>query len=178
MTDIYQTALRPLDCDGRAMKPLDLVIIKEVPEHYWADPDCSELKSFEGCYGLITYPTDGVESQPYYLGNKNHPGWVSGDGTKVNVLARRVRHTEVVSWDLWAPSNCLEKIPFNSLIMNIFAEYPWQMKSEDGPGSILFIREGVPEFDYIKRLVNTSRRVLDKAHAAAMAVLNSEADID
>jgi hypothetical protein len=173
MDNLYHTDLRPLDCNGVPMKPLDLVVINEIPEHYWLDPDFATLRKYGGCYGLITYSNDGgIEYPPYFLGNRQHPGWVSGDGGVVNVLSHRVTdERDVATGEFWIPPTSLRKIPFNSLIMNIFVEYPWQMGEEDGPGSTFFVREGIPEYEHIKRILETPRAVLEAAHQAAMAVL-------
>jgi hypothetical protein len=175
MANLYHTDLRPLDYNGSPMKPLDLVVINEVPKHYWEEPEVADLKKFVGLYGLITYANDGEsEYSPYFRGNKQHPGWVSGDGGVVNVLSHRITEEhDVMTCEFWIPPTSLRKIPFNSLIMNIFVEYPWQMGEVDGPSSTFFVREGIPEYEHIKRILETPLAVLEAAHQAAMAVLDT-----
>lgn len=172
MTNMYHTNLMPLDSRGATLKPLDIVIINSVPSHYWVDHEFSHLKDFEGSYGLITYAGDGVEVEPYFNGDKNHPGWVSANGSVVHVLSRRAVGDEIITWDFWIPPGNLKKLPFNTMIMNIFVEYPWQMRCDDGPGSILFIRKGLKEFDFIKIICEAPLDLLEKAHSAAMEILD------
>ena len=175
MIDLYHTSLRPGDCNGITLKPLDLVVINRLPEHYWQDPIFANLSEFSGCYGLITYSSEGAEGvteyQPYFRGNKEHPGWVSGDGSVVNVLSRRISGESVVSCEFWIPPVDLRKIPFNCLIMNVFAEYPWQMAESAGPSSRFFVKRGMPEYDYIKMILQRPHSTLEAAHKAAMTIL-------
>ncbi len=174
---MYHTNKRPRDKNGNTLKPLDLVILGDIPEHYWVDPGFSSLKKYKGCYGLITYEDrDGIVYNPYYLGDKNHPGWVNSEGSVVNVLTRRIDmdNEAVASWQFWLPPETLQKIPYNALIMNIFAEYPWQMKEENGPSDYLFIRKGVEEYQYIKKIMETPYKKLVAAHDAAMNILDSK----
>jgi hypothetical protein len=175
MDNFYHTDLRPLDCNGSPLKPLDLVVINEVPKHYWKEPEVAHLKKCAGNYGLITYSSEyGEEIQPYILGNKRHPGWVNGDCGVVCVMAHLITDEhDVMTCEFWIPPTSLRKIPFNSLIMNIFVEYPWQMGEVDGPSSTFFVRKGIPEYEHIKRIMETPLAVLEAAHQAAMAVLDT-----
>lgn len=168
---MYHTDLRPKDRQGEAISPLDIVIIEEVPQHYWADPLFASLKLYSGCYGLITYAEqEAGEYLPYYMEDKSHPGWVSGDGSVVHVLSRRTEGNAILSWDFWVPPKALRKIPYDCLVMNIFVEYPWQMRNESGPGSTLFVRDGMPEFDYLSKVMKTPYDLLVRAHDAAMGI--------
>lgn len=168
----HYSAVQPLDHSGNRLKPLDLVIIQEVPKHYWLDPEFSSLRLYRGCYGLITYAEqEAGEYLPYYMGNPLHPGWASGDGSAVHVLARRTDGDVIWSWDAWLPPNTLQRIPYNCILMNIFSEYPWQMREDDGPGSTLFVRKGIPEFDYLNKIMCAPYSTLLLAHEAAMNVL-------
>jgi hypothetical protein len=171
MTDHFHTGLRPLDGRGEPLKPLDLVVIEAVPWHYWAEPETETLKQYAGRYGLITYYGVGPHAEPYYYGKKDHPGWVSGDGGVVNVLTRRVAGDEIASYEFWIPPSDLRKIPFNALIMNVFVEYPWQMRDTDGPSDSLFIREPLEEFSRLKTILETPLHVLQAAHDAAMSII-------
>ena len=64
--------------------------------------------------------------------------------------------------------------------MNVFVEYPWQMEHieppEEGPSDYLFIRKGIPQYEYLKRILTTPYEDLVKAHDAAMKVLGVEGD--
>jgi hypothetical protein len=172
-TGFYQTNRLPKDKFGCEIKPLDLVILGDIPEHEWSDPEFASRKHYAGCYGLVTYANrDSVAYQPFFYGKKDHPGWVSGDGQFVNVLTRRIADGKVVSTNFWMPLNSLKKIPFNSFIMDIFADYPWEMMEEEGPSSFHFIRKGMLEYEHIEKVVKTPYEVLVDAHEAAVSVLN------
>jgi hypothetical protein len=168
----YHTPIRPLDCHGVPLQPLDLVLINSVPSHYWAEVGTSSLREFEGQYGLITYYGSDSEYEPYYLGNRAHPGWVSGDGSVVNVRSRRVADDSIMTADFWIPPAALQRLKFNLLIMNIFVEYPWQMREPDGPSSTLFIRRGMQEFDRLEQLLRVPYVEMVAAHDAAMAKIS------
>jgi hypothetical protein len=60
--------------------------------------------------------------------------------------------------------------------MNIFVEYPWQMRDVDGPSDYRFIRKGIPEFEYLSRVMGTPYETLVAAHNAAMAVLDKSSN--
>lgn len=170
----YHTLVKPVDVNGKAIKPLDLVVLGDIPEHNWSDKEFRSLKEYAGCYGLVTYHSFGDRVyEPYYNRNNDHPGWVSGDGKTVFVESRKIdaEKNTVISWGFWMPASSLTLIPYNCLIMNIFVEYPWQMQEADGPEDYLFIREGIPEFDYLKRLIVTPYQKLVEAHNAAMSIL-------
>jgi hypothetical protein len=171
MTDHFHTKLRPLDSRGEPLKPLDLVIIEAVPEHYWAETGVESLKEYTGQYGLVTYYGVGPHVEPYHFGRKDHPGWVSGDGGVVNVLTRRIDGDAIASCEFWIPPSDLRKIPFNTLIMNVFVEYPWAMGDTDGPSDCLFIRAPLEEFFRIKTILDAPLHVLQSAHDAAMNVI-------
>lgn len=175
--DMYHTDKRPLDKSGHELRPLDLVILGDIPRHFWSDKGSERLKRFGGCYGLVTYypSLDGVIYDPFYNRNNEHPGWVSGDATIVYVWSHRVDAEEqaVFSEEFWLPAASLTWIPFNSLIMNIFVEYPWEMHEPDGPDSYRFIRSGIPEYEHLKRIMNAPYQKLVEAHDAAMAALDA-----
>jgi hypothetical protein len=170
----YHTHLRPEDSEGNSLKPLDIVIIQEVPEHYWQEPDSRNLREFAGCYGLLNYAIEYGEGQPYHLDNPDHPGWVSRDGSVVRVVSRCLRQTEIVTCEFWLPPRNLKKIQFNSFVLNIFSEYPWQMREDDGPGSYFFLKSGLSEFEYLKKIMSTPIHVLNEAHMAAMKIIDAE----
>jgi hypothetical protein len=172
MNSLYHTDCRPKDKDGNELKPLDLVIMGEVPKHYWSEPETACLKEYKGCYGLVTYyGNEGGHYEPFYHDNPLHPGWVSEDGGFINVLTRRIWKRAIWSSDFWMPIGQIQKIPFNSLIMNVFSEYPWYMLENDGPSSFAFIREGMPEYEYMESILSTPYEKLVEAHDAAMTVL-------
>ncbi|MEO0614310.1 MAG: hypothetical protein AAFY83_13460 [Pseudomonadota bacterium] len=174
--DYYHTTIRPKARNGMLIKPLDLVVLGDIPEHYWADEGFRYLKEYAGCYGLVTYHSFGDCSYaPFYNENKDHPGWVNGEGTVLCVESKRIdrENQTVTSWQFWMPSSSLLRIPFNSLIMNIFVEYPWQMREVDGPSDYLFIRSGIPEYEHIKKIMDTPYEKLVEAHNAAMDIVNA-----
>src|SRR5436190_9028072 len=164
--------LPPIDKKGQELKPLDLVIVGEIPEHYYSDIDPESavvLKGYQGKYGLITY----FMHEPFYYDNKNHPGWVSGDGSVVYVESHAVNAGHISTYGFWLPPSTLLKIPDNFLIMNVFSDLPWEMTDENGPGSKHFIVEGMERFHTIKRILDTPYEVLAVAHEAAVTVLNA-----
>lgn len=168
----------PCDSAGAELKPLDLVIIEVFPEYFFNEPGSRYLPEEKWKYGLITYTSEGEDGpQRYHLGNKDHPGWCSGDGKIVHVLSHANsnlfgRGDEIWVGEFWMPTNCLRKIPFNSLIMNIFSEYPWSFAEPDDQGNEYFVREGMPEHQWIKTLLDTPYEKLCAAHEAAMRVIN------
>ncbi|NJO55450.1 MAG: hypothetical protein HC834_02815 [Rhodospirillales bacterium] len=90
MMTVYHTNITPLEKNGVALKPLDLVVVDQIPEHFWADPEFRQLKDYAGSYGLVTYygAGTGPSCSPWYFDRKGHPGWVMADGSAVNVLCR------------------------------------------------------------------------------------------
>ncbi|WP_068460021.1 hypothetical protein [Hyphomicrobium sulfonivorans] len=168
----FHTDMRPPDSTGAPLKPLDIVILGEIPEHYWVDSEDQSLRNYAGCYGLVTYRGEGPVFDPYYIENHGHPGWVSEDGRVVNVLSRRLCDNAICSAEFWMPPANLQKIPYNSLIVDLFAQYPWEMNDTTGPSSRLFITNKVQEFAYLKRILETPLDRLQRAHAAAVAVLD------
>ena len=155
------------------MLPFDLVIIGEIPQHYYADPDFETLKEYGGKYGLITYHA----GEPFYYGRKEHPGWTSGDGSHIYVESKRVCDDSICSSGFWLPAITVQKIPFNSLIMNIFSEFVWQMADDEGPSCHFFVVRGMKQFALIERILNTSYEELVKAHNAAMAILDGSRSV-
>jgi hypothetical protein len=166
----FHTSLQPLDSAGASLQPLDLVILGQIPNHYFADPAFQSLRLYEGGYGMISY----FGGQPYYFDNKNHPGWVSGDGQFVNVRARRIHKDALFSYDFWVPPKSIRKIPMNVLIMSAFADFPLQMSDDDGPGDHPFVVRGMEQFEFVKRVLHSPYEDLVKAHDAAMAVLEQQ----
>jgi hypothetical protein len=164
----FHTAARPLDCNGRVLKPLDLVRIKCIPSHNFTDPDFAILAEYSGCYGLVTY----CMKEPWYFGRSDHPGWVSSDGAVVCVLTRRINGNRVTSWEFWLPEQSVEWLPYNSLIMDVFAEYPWEMADANG-NSKHFVIAGMEQFAHIKKVLDAPYETLVKAHAAAALFLST-----
>lgn len=173
LENIYHTDERPRDLYGQKLKPLDLVLIEKIPATYWEEEGCEKIKLFEGCYGIINYWTAEKTHSPFYNGLKGNLAWISKDATWVNVATRRHDAEEecFFSYDFWLPAKELSKIPYNSLIMNLFVEYPWDMQEVDGPSSELFIRKGIPEYEYLKKISETPYKDLVTAHNAAMSGL-------
>lgn len=168
----YQIGERPLDAVGAELCPLDLVIIRKVPEHYYADPEFASLEDYKGRFGLVTYSAAGKATEPYYAGRHEHPGWVDGTLSHVNVLSRRISVDEIYSYEFWVPVADLLRIPYNSLIMNIFADYPWEMLEEDGPSSHPFLVRGMPQFAHIEMVMTRPYEDLVAAHDAAIGILS------
>jgi hypothetical protein len=177
MTDLYHTKIFPSDCNGHQIKPMDLVIINSVPEYYWREVGCSALQNFSGCYGLVTYYPGEGECEPFYLGNKEHPGWTSSDRKLVFVLSRQIIENRVMTYNFWLDPKQLNRIPFNALIMNIFSQLPWQMQQVDGPSSELFIKEGMSEFAYLKKIMQAPYQEMVRINDEAMAKLGKIGEI-
>ena len=168
MTDFdrhFHTALRPPDANGNPLKPFDLVIIGDIPTYYYDEPGCESLRHYGGKYGLVTYFSD---NEPFYYGRKDHPGWVSPDGSVVSILSRRVCEDSICSYDFWLSPTTLRKIPYNSIIMNVFTDLVWQMLDDEGPSDHHFIVRGMEQFEMIERILNTPYDDLARAHDAAM----------
>jgi hypothetical protein len=166
----FHTSLRPTDQSGKKLQPLDLVMIGDIPAHYYDDPDFMVLKEYAGNYGILTY----FLGEPFYYGRKSHPGWTDGEVESVNVLSRRVCDDAICSMDFWIPACTLKKIPYNSLIMNVFADYPWQMLDDDGPSDHHFVVRGMEQFDHIERILSAPYGDLVNAHEAAMKALSKK----
>ena len=166
----FHTQLRPLDRNGLPLKPLDLVVIGDIPEGYWAEPETAGLKDFAGKYGLVTY----LMNEPWYFGIKDCPAWVSPIGEWVNVVSRRIDVDIVHQYDFILPPSSVAKIPHNVVIEAIFADYPCQMTDDDGPSSHHFIVRGMEQFAFIERVLNTTHEDLEKAHAAAIRFMVPE----
>ncbi|MFT3987439.1 hypothetical protein [Aestuariivirga sp.] len=173
MTDFnkhFHTTLRPLDRNGRLLQPLDLVILGSIPEHYWSDPDFRGLQDYGGKYGMVVYFD---RNTPFDFGRKDHLGWVSPDGANVCVLTTKIADDAVYPLEFWLPANTLAKIPYNTFIANLFADYPWLMGDEDGPGDHPFIVRGMEQFEHIERILNTPYEALTAAHERAMRVMDN-----
>jgi hypothetical protein len=167
----FHTHVRPLDRNGIAMKPLDLVIIDDIPEWYCTDRETAGLKDYAGQYGLITYFVD----EPWYGGLRGYPGWVSPNGESLHVVSRRICDDWVSEFDFSLPPSSVRKIPYNVIISAIFADYPCQMTDDDGPGTHPFIIRGMEQFAFIERVLKTPYEELEKAHSAAIRFLVPEA---
>jgi hypothetical protein len=165
----FQTRFRPLDRYHAPLQPLDLVVIETIPEFHWQEEGFEEIKYYHGAYGLVTY----FGSRPWYPGNHKIPGWVSRNGDQVDVSTHHLSGDVISSWDFWLPANGLRRIPYNFLLMSVFAEYPWAMTENDGPSGINFIRKGVPQFDYLSEILDAPYERLVKAHEMAYAVLKA-----
>lgn len=171
---MYHTDVQPVDEGGKVLKPLDLVLIGDIPEYYWNETETESLKAYEGTIGLVNYEErESAYCNPYRVDKTYYPGWVNNDGDFVQVDTRRHDQENdcILSFGFWLPAKNLKKIPYNSLIMNIFVEYPWQMGEEDGPSTYHFIRKGVPEYDYLAMILDMPYERLQRAHEAAMSVL-------
>lgn len=166
----FHTSLRPVDSGGATLKPLDLVIIGDIPEQYWCDPGFESLRDYEGKFGLVTYHM----KQPWYYGKKGVPGWVSPTGDWVNVETRKIDSNSVVCFDFILPPSSLTRIPYNSIIMSIFADYPWRMMDDEGPSDHAFVIRGMQPFAFIERVLNTPYEDLERAHQAAVQFLAPE----
>jgi hypothetical protein len=164
----FHTSVRPLDAKNQELRPLDLVIINEIPSFHYEEEGLEFIRNYEGKYGLLTY----FLGAPHYYDDKSHPGWVSPDGSVVCVWSHAINGGAVTSWDLWIPPENLTRIPHNFLIMNLFSEFPWQMLDSDGPSDHNFVVEGMEQFAYIKRILETPYETLVDAHNAATAVLD------
>jgi len=167
---LYHTNVRPKDLHGEVLQPLDLVIIGEIPDHYLSDADGEEaaiLNSYAGRYGLITY----YMNEPFFYDKKDHSGWVNPDGTVVYVRSHTVAGDHISSYGFWLSSKSLQKIPYNPIIMNVFADFPWEMTEDSGPGTKHFIRKGMPWFDRLKDIMETPYSELVLAGDAAMRLL-------
>ena len=160
---------RPVDMHGNLLGPLDLVILGEIPEHYYADSDprtAAVLRSYAGCYGLITFEMN----ERYRNNNKSHPGWVSGDSSAVYVISHAINDNHISAYDFWLSPTTLRKIPFNYLIMNVFADFPWELIEATGSTSH-FVSVGTDKYEIIKSILETPYDTLKRAHDAAAHVL-------
>lgn len=154
---------------------MDIVRLGSIPSHYWSDLDDDSMRKFAGCYGLVTfYPGAATEYDRFFAGDRKHLGWVSPDGDLIFVLSRRIEDDRIWTGELWVPSRSVVKLPLNVLILNIFAQYPWQVRDADGPGCELFVHNGMQEFDHIKNIIEARYEALVEAHEAAMAVMKQK----
>jgi hypothetical protein len=165
----FHTKLRPIDGRGIALKPLDLVVIKKLDWQDKEDDQFPFLRDYEGGYGLVTY----FAKEPFYFGNREHPGWVSRDGKSVNVYARKISGDVITSWDFWIPAANLWRIPYNVFIMSVFAEYPIELADDEGPSSHHFLVRGMEQFRVIEQVLKTPYESLVRAHETAFETMIS-----
>ena len=71
-------------------------------------------------------------------------------------------------------SRSLEKIPYNSIIMNIFSEFVWQMSNTDRPEDEFFVVRGMPQFHVINCILSRTYTELVEAHNRGFAFLEIE----
>ena len=166
----FHTSVRPHDMNGGPLQPLDLVVLSEIPEHFWIEPGFEGLKDYAGKFGMVTYLTDG----PYYFDMKGYPGWASPTGELVHVIATKIRDDCVYRYEFALPPSTVRRIPYNSIIMSLFADYPWQMPDDEGPSDHPFVIRGMEQFAFIERVLSTPYDELEKAHRAAVQFLAPE----
>ena len=140
---MYHTDLRPVSKNGLPIKPLDLVLVGDIPEQYWNEEGSQRIKEYQGSFGLVTYFNDeGGYYSPLYMELPYHLGWVRPEGNDVNVRCHHIFDDEVLSYDFWLPANSLIKIPYNSLIMIFLLIILGRWKKLTGlPQKCLFVKE-------------------------------------
>ena len=120
--------IKPCDRTGAALAPFDLVLTSDIPAHYWADENFSELKYYGHSVGLVSY----YKNEAHYFGDPTSSGWCDSKKENVNVKCVRISKDFVASYSFWLPTGTLEKIPFNPIAFAIFADVPLCLEYSDG----------------------------------------------
>jgi hypothetical protein len=156
----YGMEVFPKDKHGAALKPLDLVIIRDLPTYYTEDKDLLSTLKYIGAYGMVNY----LNLERFYGDHRDIPGWGSPNGSWVHVDAVGIRGDSIAVTDFVLPPSCLERIPYNYFIMSAFANYPWRIQDDDGPSDHPFVVRGVEQFDHVARVLSTPYERLVEAH--------------
>jgi hypothetical protein len=155
----FHTDVRPLDCKGNKLQPLDFVIIGEIPEYYYAEEGVEALANYSGKYALVTYIDN---DSPYYVKEKNWLGWINPRGNQVHVVSRRIGEGKLCEYDFWLDASTLTKIPYNYLLAAAFASYPIVLSDLD-LGNHHFVVQGMEQFERIKSILQAPYDTLVKA---------------
>lgn len=134
--DETEKTIIPRDCDGREIRPLQLVQICKVP-HYMvsefqgASDDeqqiALKIQSLEGKYGFVAGPTDFADL-----------AWHSKDNNYVFVTCKCVFRDAAGSPFVWTyqeyfPTDCLRLLPNNILLQAIFSSSTWEEAGHSWP---------------------------------------------
>lgn len=174
---------RPADCHGTVLCAYDIVQLLRLPDWEWSDIDSKETKAafqdHKPCYGLVTYAR-----------RPDRDGWRRWHGPDGHIFIEVVKITGLVAtaYGSVVPSSYVERLPYNGIIMNIFANYDWQIgwdtiyKPEDiqewTPRSPEAIEEavtsGTKAFEVIKAILYTPYETLLAAHNEAAKIIASK----
>jgi hypothetical protein len=157
----------PIDGNGVHLKPFDIVLIDEVPDHYWSDKNFFHLREYSKSFGMVSY----YRHQKYYYGKKDHLGWVTPDGGHVNVRCLRVTDESIASYSFWLPCKSLTKLDFNIVILAAFADLPITLDALDD-GTEEGVLSGTEMYDNIAKILRCQYSQLREANFAAISILD------
>ena len=172
----------PTDCQGSTLGAYDIVRLLRLPDWEWSAADSEETKAafqdHKPCYGFITYAL-----------RPDHDGWRRWHGPDSHIFIEVVKITGLVAtaYGFVVPSSYVERLPYNSIIMNIFANYDWQIgwdtdyKPEDiqkwtpHPPEALeaAVTSETKAFEVIKTILHTPYEKLLAAHDEAAKIIAS-----
>ena len=172
---------RQADCHGAVLSAFDIVRLLRLPDYVWADADSKQIRAaYQGyiqCYGLVKY------SRYHDLDGKRI--WY---GPNSNILVELVKIAGEVAtaYEFVVPPDCVERIPYNALIMNIFGNCDWQIHwkslctaDEDLPEwnprpseqTKWSVQSGTKMYEIVKAIYETPYETLVAAHNAAAKVI-------
>jgi len=173
---------QPADCHGAPLSAFDIVRLLRLPD--WgrlnADSDVTKaaFQDHKSCYGLVTYSR-----------RPDRDGWRRWHGPDNHVFIEVVKITGLVvtAYGFVVPSSYVERLPYNAIIMNIFADFDWHsgwdtiFKAEDiqkwTPRLPEVIEEavtsGTKAFEVIKAILETPYETLLAAHDEAAKIIGA-----
>lgn len=116
---------RPVDCHGHALSAFDIVRLLRLPDYIWADADTEQIRAaYQGyiqCYGLVRYAR--------YHSPDGGRIWY-GPNSHILVELVKIAGDVATAYEFVVPPDCVERIPYNALIMSIFGNFSWQIHWE------------------------------------------------
>ena len=112
---------RPADFHGAALGALDIVRLLRLPDWQWSDTDGEETKAafqdHKPCYGLVKYAR-----------RPDRDGWQNWHGPNGHIFIEvvKIAGSRATAYGFVVPSSYVERLPYNSIIMNIFANFDWE----------------------------------------------------
>ena len=174
-----EQANRPRDCNGTVLSAFDIVRIMYLPDYIFADADTQELrdtyKGYEHCYAIIKYAR-----------YPDQDGWRRWYGNNGLILVEATKATElfITVYEFVIPPQCVERLPFNSVIMNLFVNFDWQIhwdastvgKKQEWdihhPDKVIMpIKKGTAPYNRLNAIINTPYDELILAHCAAEHII-------
>lgn len=171
---------RPFDCHGAALSAFDIVRLLRLPDYIWTDADSEQIRAaYQGyiqCYGLVKYAR--------YTGPDGKRIWY-GPNSQILVELVKIAGDVATAYEFVVPPDCVERIPYNALIMSIFGNFRfqihWEALSTDGslqewnPRPLEEtkwpVRHGTKMYEVIKKVYDTPYETLVAAHNKAANII-------